>query len=137
MAEMKTRKTGASVEAFLGALEAPRREDCRALVRLMREATGAPPKMWGPSIVGFGAHHYKYESGREGEWFLAGFSPRKAALTLYLTSGLRHDAALLRKLGKHKTGGGCLYIKKLADVDLEVLAQLIQGAVRQKQQPRA
>ena len=97
---------------------------------VMKAAVGTPPKMWGPSIVGFGHYHYKYASGRENDWFLAGFSPRKHDLTLYLMSGLdRHDA-LVTRLGKYKTGKSCLYIKRLADVDIAVLKELIAESVK-------
>ena len=97
---------------------------------MMKKATKAQPKMWGPSIVGFGDYRYKYESGREGDWFRAGFSPRKNALTLYVMSGFPKHAELMSKLGKHKTGKGCLYIKQLADVDMRVLEQLIERSVK-------
>jgi uncharacterized protein YdhG (YjbR/CyaY superfamily) len=96
----------------------------------MRKATGAEPKMWGTSIVGFGKYHYVYESGREGDWFLAGFSPRKQSLTLYLMGGLSRFAELLSKIGKHKTGKGCLYINKLQDVDLPTLRRLVEASVK-------
>lgn len=126
MAELKTKPTEASVEGFLaGVTDDERRADCQALVKLMQRATRAKPRMWGPSIVGFGSYRYKYDSGREGEWFLAGFSPRKSDLTLYIMSGLGPHAGLLRKLGKHKTGKSCLYLKRLADVDLDVLRELV------------
>jgi hypothetical protein len=131
LAELKTKKTAASVDAFLESVADPQqREDARRLSKLMKEATGAKPRMWGGSIVGFGDHHYKYESGREGDWFLAGFSPRKGNLTIYLTPGLDRVARHLEKLGKHKTGKGCLYIKKLADVDVKVLRELVRASVR-------
>jgi hypothetical protein len=134
MAELKTKATRASVSAFLEAMPADRRRDCKALVRMMKKATKAQPKMWGSSIVGFGDVHYKYESGREGDWFRAGFSPRKDALTLYLMSGLGwpDQADLMSKLGKHKTGKGCLYIKRLADVDVKVLERLIGRSVKSR-----
>ena len=131
MAELKTKKTSASVGAFLDAVpDATTRKDCRTLVQMMKKATKAQPKMWGPSIVGFGDYRYKYESGREGDWFRAGFSPRKNALTLYVMSGFPKHAELMSKLGKHKTGKGCLYIKQLADVDMRVLEQLIERSVK-------
>ena len=118
MAENKTRKTKASVTEFInGIADQSRRKDCRAVLKLMKVATGAPARMWGPSIVGFGDWRYKYDSGREGDWFLAGFSPRKDSLTLYLMPSLHAHAARLKKLGKHKTGKSCLYIKRLSDVD--------------------
>ena len=131
MAELKTKETGASVEAFLRSVpDAERRRDCRAVVDLMRRATRAEPRMWGPSIVGFGRRHYRYESGREGDWFVAGFSPRKANLTLYLTSYFDGRDALIRKLGKCKAGRACLYINRLADVDLDVLEKLVRQSVK-------
>ena len=131
MAENKTRPTLASVETFLaGVADASRREDCQALLRLMRRVTGYQPRMWGPSMVGFGSYHYKYGSGREGDWFLTGFSPRKADLTLYITPGLDRYKGLLKRLGKHKTGRSCLYVKRLADVDLAVLTELVATAHR-------
>ncbi|MDH3496741.1 MAG: DUF1801 domain-containing protein [Gemmatimonadota bacterium] len=130
MATLKTTPTTASVTAFLDALkDETRRKDCRTLVRMMKQATKAQPKMWGPSIVGFGTYHYRYDSGREGDWFLTGFSPRKQALTLYIMAGFSRYDALLEKLGTHKTGRSCLYVKKLADVDLAVLQRLIDQSV--------
>jgi hypothetical protein len=129
MAELKTRPTGASVSAFLKSIPADRRADCRAIARIMRRATGARPRMWGPSIVGFGSMRYGHTTGRNYQWFVAGFSPRKGSLTLYLMSGLKPHAALLRKLGKHRTGAGCLYIKRLTDVDLAVLTTVVHAAV--------
>ena len=138
MAELKTKKTAASVAAFLGAIDDDTmRRDCLAVAKLMQKATKAEPKMWGASIVGFGDYHYKYPSGREADWFVAGFSPRKQNLTLYLMSGVEPYAALLRKLGKHKTGKGCLYIKTLADVDARVLEELVRRAVADLAKPKA
>ena len=117
--------------AFInGIADETRRKDCRTVLKLMKDATGAPPRMWGPSIVGFGDWRYKYDSGREGDWFLVGFSPRKDSLTLYLMPGLQAHAARLRVLGKHKTGGSCLYIRQLAHVDQTVLKQLIADGVK-------
>jgi Domain of unknown function (DU1801) len=131
MAKLKTQTTKASVSAFLkGIADDARRKDCQTLVRIMKAAVGAAPKMWGSSIVGFGHYHYKYASGRENDWFLAGFSPRKQDLTIYLMSGIdRHDAHLSR-LGKFKTAKSCLYIKRLADVDMAVLEELIAESVK-------
>src|SRR5476649_464151 len=127
MAENKTKPTKLSVPAFIAAVtDATRRADAKALVKLMQSATGEKPKMWGPSIIGFGSYHYKYESGREGDMPLIGFSPRKPALVVY---GLGADASDLTKLGKHKTDGGCVYIKKLADVDQKVFETLISKSV--------
>ena len=126
----KTGPTDASVDAFLRGVEDPgRRADCRALLEVMREATGEEPRMWGPSIVGFGSYHYVYESGREGDWFLSGFSPRKRDLTVYVMSGFKRYEALMERLGKHRTGKSCLYLKRLSDVDLDVLRELVTGSV--------
>jgi hypothetical protein len=110
-------------------LDPVQREDSRVLARLMKEVARLQPRMWGTSIVGFGDHHYKYASGREGDTFLAGFSPRKGTLTLYIGQGLEARGPLLKKLGKHKTGVGCLYIKRLEDVDLAILRQLVKASV--------
>jgi hypothetical protein len=138
MAENKTKPTEQSVTAFLDAVaDETRRHDGYALLNLMKEITGEEPQMWGPSMVGFGSCHYKYESGREGDMFMVGFSPRKANLTLYIGAGFPHYDELMQKLGKHKTSKACLYVKKLADVDRAVLRELIQQSVaysRQKYQ---
>ena len=129
--ENKTQATAASVDAFLDAIADPqRRDDCRRVRALMEAATGAPAVMWGPSIVGFGRYRYRYDSGREGEWMVTGFSPRKNDLTLYLMPGFEQHADRLAKLGRHKTGKSCLYLKKLADVDLAVLDELITWSVQ-------
>ncbi len=134
MSELKTKQNKASVSAFLQSIEDPqKRKDAKAVAKMMREATGAKAKMWGTNIVGYGNYHYKYASGREGDWFLSGFSPRKQALTLYIMSGFQGQDALLKKLGKFKTGKACLYIKKLEDVDLAVLRKLIDKSVARKQ----
>lgn len=131
MAELKTRATDASVEAFLDSVtDEARREDCRRIMAIMRAATGAEPKMWGTSIVGFGQYHYRYDSGREGDFFLTGFSPRKNDLTLYIMAGFDRHEALLAKLGKYRTGRSCLYIKRLSDVDLKVLREPVKSSVR-------
>jgi hypothetical protein len=133
MAANKTRPTDISVASFVNALAEPaKRSDAKALIDLMKRATGERPKMWGASIIGFGAYHYTYESGREGDTVLVGFSPRKPATVLYGVTGSKGAEALLAKLGKHTTGKGCLYIKKLADVDQRVLKQLIVKAVAEK-----
>jgi hypothetical protein len=130
MAELKTKRSGRSVEAFLrGVKDAKRQKDCRALVTLMRRVTGAKPQMWGPSIVGFGSYHYRYASGREGDFFLTGFSPRKQNLTLYIMPGFDGTQPLLKKLGKHSTGSSCLYLKGLADVDQDALERLVERSV--------
>jgi hypothetical protein len=122
MAENKTKPTKLSVAAFIDALtDQSRRADAKALVKLMQNAAGEKPKMWGPSIIGFGSYHYTYDSGREGDMPIVAFSPRKAATVLYNMTGFSDSEALLAKLGKHTTGKGCVYIKKLADVDQKVL----------------
>jgi hypothetical protein len=129
MAENKTRPTKVSVSAFISAITDPaRRADAKALVKLMQSVTGEKPKMWGPSIIGFGSYHYTYDTGREGDMPLAGFSPRKAATVVYCT-GIKDSKTLLTKLGKHTTGGGCLCIKKLADVDQQVLKAMVVKSV--------
>ena len=131
MAENKTKATKVSVTAFLAALTDPtRRADAKTIVKLMQEASGEKATMWGPSIVGFGSYHYKYESGREGDMPIVAFSPRKAATILYGLNGASDSKALLPKLGKHTTGGGCIYVKKLADVDQKVLATMIVKSVK-------
>ena len=136
MAENKTKPTQLSVAAFVEALSDPaRRADAKALVKLMQSASGERPKMWGPSIIGFGRYHYRYESGRQGDMPLIGFSPRKAATVLYNLLGSGDSAALLAKLGKHTTGKGCLYIKKLTDVDLQVLQALAAKSVARMRAP--
>ena len=133
MAEtQKTQPTSADVDAFLDAIpDEQRRADARALCALMGEVTGEPAVLWGTSIVGFGSYHYRYESGHEGTSALAAFAPRKTALVLYLVGGFedRHGR-LLAKLGPHKTGKGCLYLKRLGDVDLDVLRELVERSVR-------
>jgi len=129
VAENKTRPTANSVLAFLDACtDDRRRADARALAKLMQKATGNKPQMWGPSIVGFGSYHYTYESGREGDAPIVGFSPRKAASVLYGAIGFPGAQALLAKLGVHNTGKGCLYIKKLSDVNMNVLEELVTRA---------
>ncbi len=137
MADNKTKPTKLSVTAFIDALpDETRRADAKALVRLMQSATGEKPKMWGPSIIGFGSYHYAYESGREGDMPLVGFSPRKAATVLYGVTSLTDSEALLAKLGKHTTGKGCLYIKKLADVDRKTLETMVaKSAARRARNP--
>jgi hypothetical protein len=138
MAVNKTRPTEVSVAAFVDALTEPaRRLDAKALIKLMKNAAGEKPKMWGPSIIGFGTHHYKYESGREGDTPLVGFSPRKPATVLYGVVGFNDAAKLLAKLGKHTTGKGCLYIKSLSDVDQKVLQELIVRSVAAKRVSKA
>ena len=137
MAKKATNKTvenKGSVAGFLRSVADPqRRKDAEAIAAMMEATTKQKPAMWGSSIVGFGKQHYKYESGREGDWFKAGFSPRKDSLTLYLTGGFRKHQDLMEKLGKYKTGVGCLYIKRLEDVDKKVLEQLIARSVTSAQ----
>ena len=133
MAELKTQPNNASVRAFLdGIPDAKRRKDAKAVARMMRELTGKRPRMWGESIVGYGSYTFTYDSGRSGEWFLTGFSPRKQALTLYVLFGVDDADAMLKKLGKFKRGRSCLYIKRLEDVDLPTLKQLIRRSVKRK-----
>jgi hypothetical protein len=130
MAELKTKATQASVSDFLNAVEDDeRRKDCKTVAKIMQKATGAKPKMWGPSIIGFGDHHYKYASGRELDWFLTGFSPRKKDLTLYIMPGFTRYDDLMASLGKHSTGKSCLYIKRLSDIDTDVLEKLVTESV--------
>jgi hypothetical protein len=129
-ADLKTKATKASVKDFIDAIpDETRRKECRTILQIMRAATGVAPRMWGSSVVGFGDYHYKYASGREGDWFVVGFSPRKSQLTLYLTSGIDRHRPLLNRLGPHGTGKGCLYLKRLSDVDVTVLEALVDEAV--------
>lgn len=131
MAELKTKKTTASVAGFLAAIDDPeRRKDCETVVRLMKKATKSEPAMWGPSIVGFGTYSYKNSSGKEVAWFQTGFSPRKRDLTLYLMGGAKSYPALLKKLGPHSTGASCLYLKGLAGLDMKVLEKLISASIK-------
>jgi hypothetical protein len=130
MAELKTQKNDANVEDFINSVpDEKKREDGFAILKLMQEVTGDDPAMWGTSIIGFGSYRYKYASGREGEWFLTGFSPRKQNLTLYIMSGFENYDVLLSELGKYKTGKSCLYINKLEDVDPVTLRELIEQSV--------
>lgn len=129
--ELKTKVNEASVEGFLNSVtDEQKREDCFEILRLMKQVTKEAPKMWGSSIVGFGSYRYKGASGREGDWLLTGFSPRKENLTLYIMGGFDLHKDLLKKLGKHKTSVGCLYIKKLDDVDKKVLKELVAESVK-------
>jgi len=130
MAELKTKRNKGDVESFLnGVTNEKRRQDSFAVLDLMKQVTEKKPEMWGDSIVGFGSYHYKYASGREGDWFLAGFSPRAQNLTLYIMAGFDEYEPLLATLGKYTTGKSCLYIKKLEDVDMEVLKELVRRSV--------
>jgi hypothetical protein len=130
MAEIKTKQNDSCVTDFLNSVsDEKKRQDSFTILELMQEVTGAQPKMWGDSIVGFGTYHYKYASGREGDWFLVGFSPRKQNLTLYIMSGLDQSENLLQDLGKYKTGKSCLYINRVADIDLQTLQKLVERSV--------
>lgn len=130
MSDPKTTPNDASVTGFLRAVAHPqRRADSFQLLELLKEITGEQPQMWGSSIVGFGSYHYQYASGREGDWPIVGFSPRKQNLTLYIMNGFDRYESLLARLGKHKTGKSCLYLNKLEDVDLQLLRELIQESV--------
>ena len=126
MAELKTQRTQASVDAFLDAVADPqRREDAKKVRAMMERVSGEPAAMWGPSIVGFGRYHYKYASGHQGEWARTGFSPRAGALTIYIMGGVPRHQALMDRLGQYKTGKSCLYLKRLSDVDESVLEALV------------
>jgi hypothetical protein len=130
MAELKTKKTELSVEAFIKKIpDAQKQKDAFTIIELMEKATKAKGKMWGSAIIGFGDQHLKYESGRELDWFVMGFSPRKQNLTLYIFGTVEKQQALLKKLGKHKTGKGCLYINKLEEVDMDVLKEIISKGI--------
>jgi len=134
MAESKTRPTKTSVTAFINGIEdKQKRMDAKKVAAIMREATGSRAKMWGTNIVGFGRYHYKYASGREGDFMITGFSPRKQALTVYIMPGFGNFKSLMSKLGKHKTGRSCLYIKRLSDIDESVLKRLIVASVKHMQ----
>jgi hypothetical protein len=131
MAELKTKETNASVAAFLDSIpDEQRRTDAKAIAKMMKTATKTKAKLWGSNIVGFGTQHYKYASGREGDWFRTGFSPRKDRLTVYITSSFEQYPDLMQKLGKYKTGVACLHIKKLIDVDVKVLNELITRSLK-------
>lgn len=131
MAELKTQPTRASVTEFIAGIgDAKKRADCKKIAKMMREATGKRAKMWGPSIVGYDRYHYRYASGREGDFMITGFSPRAQNITVYIMPGFSGFSPLMKKLGKHKTGKSCLYIKSLDDVDEDVLAKLIGESVK-------
>ena len=132
MAEAKTKPTNQSVEEFINKIPEPeKRADCLAIAKIMEEITGEKPKMWGPSIIGFGSYHYKYASGREGDWPASAFSPRKKDLTVYLMMGFEKHHDLMNKLGKHSTGKSCLYIKRLSDVHVPTLKKLIKTSLKE------
>jgi hypothetical protein len=137
MAELKTRvNDAASVDAFINSVEdEEKRRDCLQIMKMMKQAARAEPKMWGTSIVGFGNYHYKYASGREGDWMLTGFSPRRQNITLYIMTGFERYGDLLKKLGKHTSGVSCLYIKRLKDVDVKVLKELVSESVKAMKNP--
>ena len=129
MYELKTKINDASVESFLKTIpEDKKRQDSFAILNMMKEVTGEEPKMWGTSIIGFGTYRYKYASGQEGDWLRIGFSPRKQNLSLYIMSGFQQNEELMAKLGKYSTGKGCLYIKRLEDIDQSVLKELIKAS---------
>jgi len=131
VAENKTKATKTSVTEFMNSIEdGQKRRDARTVAAMMRKSTGKRAKMWGPSIVGYGTYHYKYASGREGDFMITGFSPRKQALTVYILAGFKPYEKLMAKLGKYKTGKSCLYIKRLSDVDEKVLQKLIDESVK-------
>lgn len=131
-AKNKTRETKGSVAGFLKNLPEDRRKDCQAIHRIMKRATRSEAKMWGASCIGYGNQRLKYASGRELDWFVAGFSPRKENLTLYIMTGPKSHPGILKRLGKHKTGVGCLYIKQLSDVELPVLEELVTESVKRQ-----
>jgi Domain of unknown function (DU1801) len=136
-AKNKTVATKVSPASFIDGLpDESVRDDCRTLVKIMSKASGEEAKMWGSAIIGFGTYHFKYDSGREGDFLIVGFSPRKANLSLYLGCDLKANAKLFEKLGRYKTSGGCLHIKRLADVDLKVLEQLVGLGMKAKAQQR-
>lgn len=130
MASLKTKPTSKSVQDFLAGLGGQKAKDSLVLCELMQNITGEPPMMWGPSIIGFGTYHYTYKSGRHGDWMLTGFSPRKAALTIYVIDGFDHYQELLEKLGAHTTSKGCLYVKQLGDINLDVLGELLRRSIK-------
>ncbi|HEY1037810.1 MAG TPA: DUF1801 domain-containing protein [Bacteroidia bacterium] len=131
MAELKTKKTDISVDSFIKKIDAERQKDAKTIVSMMEKATKAKGKMWGPAIIGFGDKVLKYDSGRELDWFVMGFSPRKANFSLYVAGAIENKEGLLKKLGKHKTGKGCLYINNLEEVDVDILKEIIQkGAAK-------
>ena len=138
MAELKTKQNNQSITKFLNSVKDRKtRQDCFTLLDIMQRITKSEPRMWGNSIVGFGSYHFKYESGREGDWFLTGFSPRKQNLTLYIMAGFERYPELMQKLGKHKIGKSCLYVNGLEDVDLATLKKLIEASVNHMKKKRA
>lgn len=138
MAEPKTKPSGDDVAAFIAAIpDETQRQDAATLATLMERATGSPPALWGGKMVGFGSYHYHYASGREGDWFVVGFAPRSRNLTLYIMDGFDGYTELLGRLGKHSTGKACLYVKGLADLDLDVLTELVNRSVAAVRQSSA
>ncbi|GMQ81868.1 MAG: hypothetical protein BMS9Abin05_1305 [Rhodothermia bacterium] len=130
MSDLKTKPTDSSVDDFLsGVHDEEKRADCFAILELMKKVTGDQPRMWGASMVGFGSYHYKYDSGREGDWFITGFAPRKKELSVYIMSGFKRCDDLMQKLGKYRTGKSCLYLKRLRDVDVGILRELVEQSV--------
>lgn len=130
MAELKTKKNYSDIVEFLNKIDnEEKKSDCFRLLELFGQWTNETPKMWGQSIVGFGSYHYKYDSGREGDWFLTGFSPRKQNLTIYITAGFKEYDEIMKELGKYKTGSSCLYVKKLSDIDIDKLKILVEKSV--------
>ncbi|MBT7611022.1 MAG: DUF1801 domain-containing protein [Bacteriovoracaceae bacterium] len=130
MAEAKTKPTKASVTSFINSIESVQlKKDCKVIQKLMTEVTGKRPKIWGSSIIGYGEYHYTYASGREGDWPITGFSPRKSNLTIYVMPGFKDYKSELKKLGKHKIGSSCLYIKKIDDIDLKILKKILKSSV--------
>lgn len=129
-AKAKTTETKASVPAFIKKADKAKQEDSLELLKIFEEASGFEPRMWGPSIIGFGSYHFKYESGREGDAPLCGFSPRKQEFSLYLSAGFKEREALLKKFGKHKSAKACIYIKKLEDIDIAVLKKMISLSLK-------
>ena len=135
-AELKTRLNDADVDAFIDAQPEAVATDCRTIMQMMQKATGEEPKMWGSSIAGYGRYYYKGASGREGEWFITGISPRKANISIYIIAGFEKAGPLLEKLGRHSIGKGCLYIKRLSDVDPKILEELIVNGVKEMEKTR-
>ena len=130
MSDLKIKPTDFSVEDFLNSVDdEEKRADCFAILKLMKKVTGDQPRMWGPGMVGFGSYHYKYDSGREGDWFHTGFAPRKKEVTVYIMPGFSRYDDLMLKLGKYRTGKACLYLKRLEDIDVDVLSELVEQSV--------
>ncbi len=130
MSNLKTQRTDSSVEDFLESVDnEEKRADCLRILELMKKVTGEDPQMWGPGIIGFGSYHFKYDSGREGDWFITGFAPRKKEITLYILAGFAEHDDLMQKLGKYRIGKGCLFLKRIDDIDLSVLNELVERSV--------